>query len=86
LPTQKAAKLWWKMAKVEMAPPLPPNSAPSTKPARRPSRAMRNEAGMVVLAVITVMSENGKVASSRSGASMTPTSPLSATWIDEAER
>src|SRR6202043_1433715 len=70
----------------EPAPPTPPMKAPSTNPTRRPSRAIRNEAGTVTHALVVAISEYGRVASSKVGASSVPTSPLDATPMDDADR
>lgn len=47
MPTQKSTNEPAKMAAVESAAPAAPIAVPSVKPSRRPTQAIRNEAGIV---------------------------------------
>ncbi len=62
VPRQKSGKLARKIASTATAAPVPPIAAPIVNPLRRPSRAIRKEAGTMAAIVPVICNAVGNVA------------------------
>lgn len=75
VPNANKGRVWSQMPSAAVTPPMPPSSAPTTNPLRRPTFAIQADAGNVETAVPRNMDAIGAVANSGLVAIWLPAKP-----------